>query len=117
MIRLNNKTCIIGFDDGHQLGKTANFVFDNGVHMLGSAEPTLKEHSLFYDGEYFKVGDGRAALTEDKISDESARLRTMVGIAMELRNIGLHKAEIALAVGLPFSNFGRDKLKLIDYYN
>ena len=117
MIRLDNGKCIIGFDDGYQLGKTANFIFDNGVHMLGSAEPTLKEHSLFYDGEYFKVGEGRAAITEDKISDESARLRTMAGIAMELRNAGLHKAEIVLAVGLPFSNYGRDKLKLIDYYN
>ena len=110
MIKLDSKTCIIGFDDGYQLGKTANFIFDNGVHMLGSAEPTLEEHSLFYDGEYFKVGEGRAAITEDKISDESAKLRTMVGIAMELRNIGLHKAEIVLAVGLPFSNYGRDKL-------
>lgn len=80
MIRLDDGRCIIGFDDGYQLGKTANFVFDNGVHMLGSAEPTLKENSLFYDGEYFKVGEGRAAITEDKISDDSARLRTMAGI-------------------------------------
>ncbi len=36
---------------------------------------------------------------------------------MELRKAGIHKAEIVLAVGLPFSNYGRDKLKLIDYYN
>ena len=117
MIRLDDGRCIIGFDDGYQLGKTANFVFDNGVHMLGSAEPTLKENSLFYDGEYFKVGEGRAAVTEDKVSDDTARLRTMAGIAMEFRKEGIHKAEIVLAVGLPFSNYGRDKLKLIDYYN
>lgn len=117
MIRLDDGRCIIGFDDGYQLGKTANFVFDNGVHMLGSAEPTLKENSLFYDGEYFKVGEGRAAITEDKVSDDTARLRTMAGIAMELRKAGLCKAEIILVVGLPFSNYGRDKLKLTDYYN
>ena len=117
MIRLDDGRCIIGFDDGYQLGKTANFVFDNGVHMLGSAEPTLKENSLFYDGEYFKVGEGRAAITEDKVSDDTARLRTMAGIAMELRREGLCKAEIVLVTGLPFSNYGRDKLKLIDYYN
>ncbi len=85
MIRLDDGRYIIGFDDGYQLGKTANFLFDNGVHMLGSAEPTLKENSLFYDGEYFKVGEGRSAITEDKISDDTARLRTMAGIAMELR--------------------------------
>lgn len=117
MIRLDNKTYIIGFDDGYQLGKTANSIFDNGVHMIGSVEPTLKENSLFYDGEFFKVGEGRAAITDDKISDDTARLRTMVGMAMELRKAGLCKVEVVLAVGLPFSNYGRDKLKLIDYYN
>ena len=101
MIRLKEEKCIIGFDDGYQLGKTANFIFDNGVYRLGAVEPTLKENSLFYDGEYFKVGEGRSAITEDKISDDSARLRTMTGIAMELRKEGLYKAEVVLAVGLP----------------
>lgn len=86
MIKLENGNYIIGFDDGYQLGKTANFVFDNGVHMLGSVEPTLKENSLFYDGEFFKVGEGRPAITDDKLSDDTARFRTMAGIAMELRN-------------------------------
>lgn len=117
MIPLNNGQYVIGFDDGYQLGKTANFIFDNGVHLLGSAEPTLKANSLFYDGEFFKVGEGRAALTEDKFSDDNARIRTMTGLAMELRNAGLHKADVVLAVGLPFSDHGRDKLKLVDYYS
>ena len=117
MIRLKGGECIIGFDDGYQLGKTANFIFDNGVHMFGSVEPTLKENTLFYDGEYFKVGEGRAAITEDKVSDDTARLRTMAGIAMELGKVKMHEAEVILAVGLPFSNYGRDKMILMDYYN
>ena len=117
MIRLKNGQCIVGFDDGYQLGKTANFIFDNGVHLFGSVEPTLKENTLFYDGDYFKVGEGRAAITEDKISDDTARLRTMAGIAMELGKEKIYEADIILAVGLPFSNYGRDKLKLVDYYN
>ena len=115
MYRLDDGRYIIGFDDGYQLGKTANYVFDNGVHMIGSMEPTLSEKSLFYDGEYFKVGEGRTAITEDKVSDDDARLRTMAAIAMELRGAGIHKAEVVLAVGLPFSNYGRDKMKLIDW--
>ena len=117
MIQLEDKKYIIGFDDGYQLGKTANFVFDNGIHLLGSAEPTLKENSLLYEGDYYKVGEGRAAITEDKISDDDARIRTMAAMAMELRREGIYRAEVVLAVGLPFSNYGRDKLKLIDYYN
>lgn len=63
------------------------------------------------------MGEGRAAITEDKISYDDARLRTMAAVAMELRDTGIHKAEVVLAVGLPFSNYGRDKPKLIDYYN
>ena len=117
MFRLDDGRYIIGFDDGYQLGKTANYVFDNGVHMIGSVEPTLKENSLFYDGEYFKVGEGRAAITDDKISDDDARIRTMAAMAMELKNGSVHDAKVVLAVGLPFSNYGRDKMKLIDYYN
>lgn len=117
MIRLGDGKYLIGFDDGYQLGKTANFVFDNGIHLLGSAEPTLKENSLLYEGDYYKVGEGRAAITEDKISDDDARIRTMAAMAMELRREGIYQAEVVLAVGLPFSNYGRDKLKLIDYYN
>ncbi len=117
MIRLRSGSYIIGFDDGYQFGKTANFVFKNGVHLLGSVEPTLKENSLLYEGNYFKVCEGRAAITEDKISDDTARIRTMVGMALELKYAGLCKAEVILAVGLPFSNYGRDKPKLIDYYN
>ena len=117
MVRLKNGLCIIGFDDGYQLGKTANFIFDNGVHMFGSIEPTLQENTLFYDGEYFKVGEGRAAITEDKVSDDTARLRTMTGIAMELGKEKMHEAEIIFAAGLPFSNYGRYKLILMDYYN
>lgn len=117
MIKLENGNYIIGFDDGYQLGKTANFIFDNGVHILGSVEPTLKENSLFYNGEFFKVGEGRSAITDDKLSDDNARLRTMAGIAMELRREEIRNADVVLAVGLPFSNYGRDKLKLIDYYS
>lgn len=49
---------------------------------------------LFYDGEYFKVGEGRAAITEDKVSDDDARLRTMAAIAMELGDAGIHKEEV-----------------------
>ena len=50
-----------------------------------------------------------AAITEDKVSDENARLLTMVAIAKELRTEEIHKAEVILAVGLPFSDYGGEK--------
>lgn len=116
MIKLDNGKYIIGFDDGYQFGKTANFMFDNGVFPLGRVEPSIREHSLKFERKYYKVAEGRAAITEDKISDENARLLTMVAIAQELSVVGVTKADVILVVGLPFSDFGREKKGLIQYY-
>lgn len=116
MVALENNRYIIGFDNGYQFGKTVNYIFDNGVHMLGKVAPSVKENSLKYERRYYKVGEGRAAITEDKVSDENARLLTMVAIAKELKELGIQKAEIVLAVGLPFSDYGREKKALEDYY-
>ena len=116
MIQLDNGKYIIGFDNGYQFGKTANFMFENGVFPLRKVEPSVREHSLKFERKYYKVAEGRAAITEDKVSDESARLLTMVAIAKELSTVGVTKAEVILAVGLPFSDFGREKKGLIQYY-
>ena len=116
MIEISNGCYIIGFDNGYQFGKTANFMFDNGVFPLGKVEPSVREHSLKFERKYYKVAEGRAAITEDKVSDENARLLTMVAMAKELSVIGVTKAEVILAVGLPFSDYGREKKRLIQYY-
>ena len=116
MIKLNDGSYVIGFDDGYQFGKTANALFDNGVYEMGKVEPSVKEHSLKYERKYYKVGEGRAAITEDKVSDENARLLAMVAIANELKIEGVRKADVVLAVGLPFSDYGREKKAVVDYY-
>lgn len=116
MIALNNGQYIIGFDNGYQFGKTAQTLFDNGVYALGKVEPSIKEHSLKYERRFYKVGEGRAIITEDKVSDENARLLTMIAVAKELSFKGITKADIILAVGLPFSDYGREKKRVLTYY-
>lgn len=117
MVQLSNGQYIIGFDNGYQFGKTAEALFDNGVLEMGKVEPSVREHSLKYGRKYYKVGEGRAAITEDKVSDENGRLLTMAAIAKELSPAGIRKADIILAVGLPFSDYGREKKLLLEYYN
>lgn len=80
-------------------------------------EPSVIEHSLKYGQKFYKVGEGRAAVTEDKVSDENARLLTMAAVAKELSGEGNQKARVFLAVGLPFSDYGREKAQLVGYYN
>lgn len=116
MITLSNEQYIIGFDNGYQFGKTAQTLFDNGVYVMGKVEPSVKEHSLKYERKFYKVGEGRAAITEDKVSDENGRLLTMIAIAKELSLKGITKANIILAVGLPFSDYGREKKRMLTYY-
>lgn len=116
MIKLEDGKYMIGFDNGYQFGKTANIMFDNGVMPLGKVEPSIRENSLRYERKYYKVAEGRAAITEDKISDENARLLTIVAISKELETVGVTKAEVILAVGLPSSDFGREKKGLMRYY-
>ena len=116
MITLSNGQYIIGFDNGYQFGKTAQTLFDNGVHAMGKVEPSVKEHSLKYERKFYKVGEGRAVITEDKVSDENARLLTMIAIAKEFSFKGITKADIVLAVGLPFSDYGREKKRMLTYY-
>ena len=82
----------------------------------GEVEPSIKEYSLKYERKYYKVREGRAAITEDKVSDENARLLTMVAVAKELKAEEVQKADIILVVGLPFSDYGREKKALINYY-
>lgn len=117
MIRLDNGKYIIGFDNGYQYGKTADKMFDNGVYAMGKVEPSVKEHSLKYGRKYYKIGEGRAVITEDKVSDENARLLTMAAVAEELKAGEVRQAEVVLAVGLPFSDYGREKKELAEYYN
>lgn len=116
MIELSNGQYIIGFDNGYQFGKTAQTLFDNGVHAMGKVEPSVKEHSLKYERKFYKVGEGRAIITEDKVSDENGRLLTMIAIAKELSFKEIAKADIILAVGLPFSDYGREKKRMLTYY-
>ena len=39
---------------------------------------TLAYKSLKYENKFYKVAEGWAAITEDKVSDDNARLLTMV---------------------------------------
>lgn len=115
MIELGEKKYLIGVDNGYQFVKTSNFLFENGIREM-SVEPSIKEHTMFINGKYYKVGEGRARLSKDKVSDEANRLLCYVAVAQEMRKAGLRDIDLYLAVGVPFADYGRMKKPMIDYF-
>lgn len=99
---------IVGIDHGFSMMKTVHTTFENGVEQLGG-EATLVANTLHYQGKYYKVGEGRLPLMQTKTEDESYFLLTLVAIAKELDVYQQREANVALAVGLPFSRFGKEK--------
>ena len=63
------KILLAAIDHGFSSIKTPHFIFDNGVRKLGSAT-TLQENTLEYGNEYYKTGEGRLPLKDDKTADK-----------------------------------------------
>ena len=60
---------IIGIDHGYGNIKTANTVTPTGVSVFDT-EPTFEGNVLFYDGRYYRFGEGHKPFISDKTEDE-----------------------------------------------
>lgn len=114
MLRLENGKIIVGVDIGYQYVKTKNFVFENGCKAM-KVEASVVDHTMYIDGKYYKVGEGRKGLSDNINSGEEGKLLTYVAIAKEMKKEKISSAKIILAVGLPFANYGSEKQSLIRY--
>ena len=106
------KILLCGIDHGFSTMKTAHFVFENGVKELGG-EASLLTNTMFLNGRYFKVGEGRLPLKDTKVEDEDYFLLTLAAMAREMDYYGLSD----IAAGLPFTRFGQEKAEFKEYLN
>ena len=97
-----DKPVIIGLDHGYGNMKTAHTCFQTGV-TLHDKEPTFKSNLLFYDGQYYTIGEEHKEFTADKMTDQDYFILTLAGIASELAFYGRQSADVHLAVGLPLT--------------
>jgi plasmid segregation protein ParM len=109
----DRRLLVVGIDHGFSMMKTPHTTFENGVEKLGG-EATLTNNTLIYRGNYYKVGEGRLPLMQTKTEDENYFLLTLAAVAKEMDIYQQCKADVILAVGLPFSRFGKEKE---DFYN
>lgn len=112
---INDKNLlVVGIDHGFSMMKTAHATFENGVEKLGG-EATLSNNTLIYEENYYKVGEGRLPLMQTKTENESYFLLTLAAIAKEMDVYHRSDANVILAVGLPFSRFGKEKMEFRNY--
>lgn len=109
----DRRLLVVGIDHGFSMMKTPHATFENGVEKLGG-EATLTNNTLIYQGNYYKVGEGRLPLMQTKTEDDNYFLLTLAAVAKEMDIYQQCKADVVLAVGLPFSRFGKEKE---DFYN
>ena len=93
---------IIGIDHGYGNIKTANTVTPTGVSVFDS-EPTFEGNVLFYDGKYYRFGEGHKPFISDKTEDEDFYAATLFGIAKELSRENICEADVYIAAGLPLT--------------
>ena len=104
----DRRLLVVGIDHGFSMMKTPHATFENGVEKLGG-EATLTNNTLIYQGSYYKVGEGRLPLMQTKTENENYFLLTLAAIAKEMDIYQQKCADVILAVGLPFSRFGKEK--------
>lgn len=102
MKELRNGIKIIGIDHGYGNIKTANTVTPTGITAY-TTEPTFGGNILFYDGMYYRMGEGHKPFVADKSTDNDFYLFTLMAVARELSQQGISKAEVHIAAGLPLT--------------
>ena len=93
---------IIGIDHGYGNIKTANTVTPTGVSVF-ETEPTFEGSTIFYDGRYYRFGEGHKAFISDKTEDGDFYAATLFGIARELSREKIYEADVHIAAGLPLT--------------
>lgn len=93
---------IIGIDHGYGNIKTANTVTPTGVSVF-ETEPPFEGNTIFYDGRYYRFGEGHKAFISDKTEDGDFYAATLFGIARELSREKIYEADVYIAAGLPLT--------------
>ena len=93
---------IIGIDHGYGNIKTANTVTPTGVSVF-ETEPTFEGNTIFYDGRYYRFGEGHKSFISDKTEDGDFYAATLFGIARELSREKIYEADVHIAAGLPLT--------------
>lgn len=102
MKELKNGIKIIGTDLGYGNGKSANTVTPTGIFTYDT-EPIFQGNILEYNNKFYRIGEGHKEFIADKSLDDDFYILNLAVIARELQRVGIYKAKVYLATGLPLT--------------
>lgn len=86
MLIKEKNVLIVAVDHGFCSLKLPHMVMENGVTKIPT-ESAFKENTIFYKGSYYKVGEGRLAMKDEKTEDDDYFILTLAAIAEELKEM------------------------------
>lgn len=114
LYKLYGKTYVIGIDHGYGNMKTCHFIFKSGVTEEDEV-PAMNCTYILYNGKCYVIGEHHKVFNWSKTDDDHYYILTLAAIAKELERIGIDKADVILAVGLPLNWVNKQKDKFKEY--
>jgi len=108
-MRKYNDYYIIGVDAGYGNMKTARTIYPTGLVAMDT-KPFFDGNILKYNDTWYRIGEGHKAFNPDKTADEDFYILTLASIASELRLERIEEAKVHLALGLPTTWTGRQRM-------
>lgn len=106
---------IMGVDHGYSTIKTVDTIMKNGVKKC-SSKPAMDENTLFWQGKYFKAGEGNMDFAESKVDYDRMYINTLAAIGRAAKKYQCSRMNVILGTGLPFARHGEEKETFRRYF-
>lgn len=106
----------LGVDNGNYNTKSSEGMLYASGYAASGKEFITPEMQLFYEGQYYAVGERRMRFQQDKTREQDTFVLTLPAIAETMKKTGTTYAEIALGVGLPIDSYGTQKEAFRRYF-
>lgn len=118
IIRMNNKTLIIGLDNGNKDTKVHNKVVFNSGFVENEVEPISKSNLMIYKNKFYTIGQQRFPVKIDKTTDEKTFILSLAAIStvIDQQQESNCKYDVILGTGLPIVYFGKFKESFKNYF-
>jgi plasmid segregation protein ParM len=99
----------LGVDNGNYNTKSSAGMLYASGYAVSDKEFITPEMQLFYEGNYYAIGERRMRFQQDKTKEQDTFILTLPAIAEAMKKAGTTSAEIVLGVGLPIDSYGAQK--------